>query len=823
MVDPVVRPQRANIPDSTAAPDPTVAPNPQLKSRPDVEFQMAKLWQQKGKIDRAIAGYQKVLAVAPTHWLSLEAAGELLVAQGNLTAAIGLYRKAIQHQTVSDRLLRATMAQQNNQLEQAIDEYQRVLELEPVNCEALQGLEKVLIQKGDFGGAIAAYRRVFAYNPNNAEFHKRHINLVIAEQGLKAAFEAYELVRKDSKTIDIPTSDLLCCIVVRNELTRLPYFLNYYRQQGVDKFLIVDNQSTDETLTYLLQQPDVYVWSSAKSFNQVNFGSVWFELLLRQYGINHWCLTVDADELLYYPDCEHKTIPQLCQELDRKHYRAYTAILLDMYADKAIQDTHYTPGQNFLEVCSYFDRQYHHRQQKQGGPYSNQTIYFGGLRERIFGSTGDFILNKVPLLKYSPEIVLSGGQHFINLPECRIARGSGCLLHFKYFSLFLDYVAQEVQRKEHYGDAHQYQEYARILSSTSSLNLYDAAHSIPLQSSQQLVKLGILQVEPDTISLPTPEIPTILQLPPQTRRPFWSVMITAYKRVLYLEQALRSVLAQAPDADNIQIEVVNDGAPESIQADLAAIVDRVGQGRVSFYRHPENIGHPHIFNLCIQRAKGRWVHLLHDDDWLEPGFYNALQHGIEQKPDIGAAFCRYRLMDEVGQNHRLSDLERGVPGVLANWIERISLQCLILFPAIVVKREVYETLGGFTPQAYSCFDWEMWQRIAIRYPIWYEPQPLASFRTHTGSESYRLQQLGQQILDSHEVVKLAETYLPRTTTKQLSTRARDGHAWWALEIAKQQLQEGKCQEAVANIKKALEQSSQKAWIEQAVAKLFLEI
>jgi glycosyltransferase involved in cell wall biosynthesis len=731
---------------------------------------------------------------------------------------------------MTDQVQQVTVKLQSEHIDQAIEDYQKVLEIDtarlpvhiPDHVEVLRGIERILVQKGDFATAIAVYRQAITRSPNNAELHKRHINLVVAEEGIEAAFAYYELIRQDTKRIEISATDVLCFTAIRNELPRLPHFLDYYRQQGVARFLVVDNQSTDDTLNYLLQQSDVYVWSSSKSFNQVNFGSVWFELLLRRYGIDHWCLTVDADELLYYPDCESKTIPQLCQELEQKHYRAYTAILLDMYADKAIQDTVYTPGENFLALCPYFDRQYYHRKQRQGGPYGNQTIYFGGLRERIFGVTGDYILNKVPLLKYGPEMVMTGGQHFTNLPASKIAQGSGCLLHFKYFSIFVNYVAQEVERQEHYGNGFQYHEYARMLSSTPTLKLYDPNHSLQLQNSQQLVQLGILQVEPDDVLPLAIEFPRILPLHPSTPRPFWSVMITAYQRVNYLEQALRSVLEQAPGAEHMQIEVVNDGALEAIQAEIAAIVERVGQGQVSFYCHSENIGHPHIFNLCLQRAQGQWVHLLHDDDWVEPGFYAALQSGIEHAPDIGAAFCRYRMFDNLTQKERLSDSERGTPGVVPNWIERIALQCCILFPALVVKREVYETIGGFSPKANSCFDWEMWQRIAIRYPVWYEPQPLASFRTHTESESYRLKQLNQQVVDSYQALEVAETYLPRMTSKQLSTRAREGHALLALEIAKQQLREGKCQDAIANIKKALKQSTEAAWIEQAVVRLFLE-
>ncbi|MEA5578914.1 glycosyltransferase family 2 protein [Anabaena sp. UHCC 0451] len=464
----------------------------------NVEFQMAKLWHQKGKIERAIAGYRKVLAVNPMHWSSLLALDELLTTKGDNQTAIALYRQAIKNLALIEWTQQSTIYQRNGQIEKAIEEWRKVLEVNPTHSEVLQLLESALTKQGDLTSAIAAYRSAIERDPNNAEFHKRHINLIVVEAGIDAAFAYYELTRADKKAIEISPTALLCCVVVRNELPRLPYFLNYYRQKGVDRFLIVDNQSTDATLEYLLQQNDVYVWSSAKSFNQVNFGSVWFDLLLRKYGIDRWCLTVDADELLYYPNCEHETIHQLCQRLDKGQYRAYTAMLLDMYSDQTVQNTHYKSGEDFLEVCPYFDRQYYHRKYPQASPYRNQTLYFGGVRERVFGRTGEYLLSKVPLLKYGLETVMIGGQHLTNLPESKIAKESGCLLHFKYFSLFTKYVAQEVKRQEHYGGGHQYAEYFRTLSANSALTLYDEKQSLRLASSQQLVQLGIIKVESES-------------------------------------------------------------------------------------------------------------------------------------------------------------------------------------------------------------------------------------------------------------------------------------------------------------------------------------
>ena len=88
-------------------------------------------------------------------------------------------------------------------------------------------------------------------------------------------------------------------------------------------------------------------------------------------------------------------------------------------------------------------------------------------------------------------------------------------------------------------------------------------------------------------------------------------------------------MVQAPSAAAMQIEVVVDGVAESIQAEIRAAVGKIAGDRVHLYFHHEKIGQPYIFNLAIARAKGHWIHILHDDDWLEPTFYQSLQQGLE--------------------------------------------------------------------------------------------------------------------------------------------------------------------------------------------------
>ncbi len=77
------------------------------------------------------------------------------------------------------------------------------------------------------------------------------------------------------RTGNIRPDDILIFSTLRNEKIRLEYFLNYYRDMGVNHFLIVDNGSDDGSREYLQDQKDVSVWSTTKSYKRARFGVDW--------------------------------------------------------------------------------------------------------------------------------------------------------------------------------------------------------------------------------------------------------------------------------------------------------------------------------------------------------------------------------------------------------------------------------------------------------------------------------------------------------------------------------------------------------------------
>src|SRR6476469_290020 len=109
--------------------------------------------------------------------------------------------------------------------------------------------------------------------------------------------------------------------------------------------------------------------------------------------------------------------------------------------------------------------------------------------------------------------------------------------------------------------------------------------------------------------------PVIYKVQDQKDRPLWSVMIPTYNCTKYLRQTLESVLCQDQGPGKMQIEVVDD---YSSDGDVAAVVQEVGRGRVSFFQQKENKGHIRNFETCINRSEGHLMHLLHGDDLVKP-------------------------------------------------------------------------------------------------------------------------------------------------------------------------------------------------------------
>lgn len=298
------------------------------------------------------------------------------------------------------------------------------------------------------------------------------------------------------RTARIRPADILAFVTQRNERVRLPYFLDYYRNLGVAHFLVVDNASDDGSAEYLRGQPDVSLWSTAASYKRARFGMDWINWLLLRHGRDHWCLTVDPDEFLVYPHCDSRPLAALTGWLDASGRRSFPAMLLDMYPRGGLEDRPYQEGQDPVEVANWFDpanyafakNSYFGNLWIQGGP--RVRAFFG--HDPLAGPA----LNKIPLVKWhwryayvsSTHMLLPTGLNLV-YDEDGGEMASGCLLHTKFLSGFAGKSTEELQRRQHYANSHEYRAYAEGLNAGAQLW---CSESRQYHGWQQLEDLGLI-------------------------------------------------------------------------------------------------------------------------------------------------------------------------------------------------------------------------------------------------------------------------------------------------------------------------------------------
>jgi hypothetical protein len=161
---------------------------------------------------------------------------------------------------------------------------------------------------------------------------------------------------------------------------------------------------------------------------------------------------------------------------------------------------------------------------------------------------------------------------------------------------------------------------------------------------------------------------------------------------------------------------------------------------------------------------------------LLPGFYQKMQQALENQPaGIGAACCRYAMTDAVGNWQGVSPSLHPVAGILPRWLHTIGTQNPLNPPAVVIRRSVYETLGGYHPDLGFTSDWEMYKRIATNYRWWYLPETLVCYRRHGESATEYFAQTQQQQAQILRAIAISQDYLPSHLRDALTDRAKQNY------------------------------------------------
>jgi glycosyltransferase involved in cell wall biosynthesis len=230
---------------------------------------------------------------------------------------------------------------------------------------------------------------------------------------------------------------------------------------------------------------------------------------------------------------------------------------------------------------------------------------------------------------------------------------------------------------------------------------------------------------------------------PRRSTPVVSVIVPAYNSGLTLDLALESIFAQT--FRDFEVVVIDDGSTDDTAARLARWADRV------IVHRQTNHGPAHARNQGLRLSCGRLIAFLDADDvWLPRKLERQVAY-FEQFPETGLSHTDAIVSSSPAAV--LADMPDAVPLDTVGSAPRFQFGVLfhethINTLTVMIRRDVLADVGTFDERReVHVEDWDLWLRIAARYPIGYVPVPLA-VRRPAGAMSSAIEKTfrGQQLV-----------------------------------------------------------------------------
>lgn len=192
-----------------------------------------------------------------------------------------------------------------------------------------------------------------------------------------------------------------------------------------------------------------------------------------------------------------------------------------------------------------------------------------------------------------------------------------------------------------------------------------------------------------------------------------SVIIPTFNRAQEVDRALQSVFKQSFKPH--EIIVVDDGSTD----ETAKLIKQCYTGSVR-YVYQSNSGVSRARNRGVSCAQGNWIAFLDsDDEWLPEKLLRQIS-SLSENPSI--SFCH---TDEIWIRHgkRINPMHKHRKQ--GGWIyEKCLPLCVISPSSVLIKKDIFETLGGFDESLPACEDYDYWLRYCCRYPVLFVEEPL---------------------------------------------------------------------------------------------------
>lgn len=219
--------------------------------------------------------------------------------------------------------------------------------------------------------------------------------------------------------------------------------------------------------------------------------------------------------------------------------------------------------------------------------------------------------------------------------------------------------------------------------------------------------------------------------------PLITVIMPVYNGERYLEKAMQSALGQT--YRNFELIMVDDcSGDRSTQIIEQYLTDK----RVVYLRNTKNLGVASSRNHALKHAKGEFITFHDQDDLWLPNKLTLQMDALQQHPEVGLLHTRYARIDTEGEllpeyrsldKHAFSNHQAET--IVGNVFEEIFISNDIQPLTSIIPKKVLDEVGWFNPDLPGVDDYELWLRIARRYPVGHLQTITGFWRMHAAQQS----------------------------------------------------------------------------------------
>ncbi len=202
-----------------------------------------------------------------------------------------------------------------------------------------------------------------------------------------------------------------------------------------------------------------------------------------------------------------------------------------------------------------------------------------------------------------------------------------------------------------------------------------------------------------------------------------SVVIPTYNRALYIDRALRSVLAQT--YTDLEVIVVDDGSTDDTPGRVQALAQ--ADSRIRYVRHETNQGAQAARNTGIQAAQGNYIAFLDsDDEWLPHKLEQQMLLYQQASDRVGVVYAGYLEVSDNGRRPR-----RHLPTLRGDVYHHLLASYGVPILTLLVKRGPLKQAGPLSAPIRAYQEWDLCIRLARYCEFDFVPDCLAIYHIHS--------------------------------------------------------------------------------------------